>query len=299
MNQCHHRVASPQRNQHVADREATAPDRIDHGVIGACGGIGAGDFRIGAEMAGQLERQLHARRILCKPLVDAELEEERAILVAQHDAGGHRRCAGAQADDLALTGFGECGRGTANESGIAGVLDQRGAALAFPAARFEPQEGFEHCPDALRRASNVERDRAMLFEPVLLAPKLLELLGPEGFPQHRFAVPRRIEARVTSGNIKLDFTDAVIAHTAIEIEAEVRSGNLIIITKPGIAVDTDDVVIRSGNVRVKAPWGSQAPVTVQISVSGKVGSGNIVARPPRRSFWDWRRLRRVVRRARV
>lgn len=112
----------------------------------------------------------------------------------------------------------------------------------------------------------------------------------------RWVVPRRIEARVTSGNIKLDFTDAVIAHKKIEIEAEVRSGNLIIITKPGIAVDTDDVAIRSGNVRVKAPWGSQAPVTVQITVSGRVGSGNIVARPPRRSFWDWlmRRPRRYA-----
>ncbi|MGN6792277.1 MAG: DUF1707 SHOCT-like domain-containing protein [Streptosporangiaceae bacterium] len=103
----------------------------------------------------------------------------------------------------------------------------------------------------------------------------------------RWVVPRRIEARVTSGNIKLDFTEATIAHSTIDIEAEVRSGNLLIITKPGIAVDTDDVAIRSGNVKVKAPWGSQAPVTVQINVSGRVGSGNILARPPRRSFWDW------------
>ncbi|MDR2985380.1 MAG: DUF1707 domain-containing protein, partial [Nocardiopsaceae bacterium] len=71
----------------------------------------------------------------------------------------------------------------------------------------------------------------------------------------RWVVPRRIEARVTSGNIKLDFTEALIAHRTIEIEAEVRSGNLVLITKPGIAVDTDDVAIRSGNVRVRAPWG--------------------------------------------
>ena len=112
----------------------------------------------------------------------------------------------------------------------------------------------------------------------------------------RWVVPRRIEARVTSGNIKLDFTEAAIAHRNIDIEAEVRSGNLLIITKPGIAVDTDDVAIRSGNVRVKTPWGSEVPVTVQISVSGRVGSGNIVARPPRRSFWDWlmRRPRRYA-----
>src|SRR5215467_5030743 len=112
----------------------------------------------------------------------------------------------------------------------------------------------------------------------------------------RWVVPRRIEAKVTSGNIKLDFTEAAIPHSTIEIEAEVRSGNLILITKPGIAVDTDDVAIRSGNVRVKAPWGSQVPVSLQINVSGRVGSGNIVARPPYRTFWEWliRRPRRYA-----
>jgi len=41
----------------------------------------------------------------------------------------------------------------------------------------------------------------------------------------RWVVPRRIEARVTSGNIKLDFTDAAITNRAIAIEVEVRSGN--------------------------------------------------------------------------
>ncbi len=107
----------------------------------------------------------------------------------------------------------------------------------------------------------------------------------------RWVVPRRIEARVTSGNVKLDFTEAVVAERAIQIEAEVRSGNLLIITKPGVVVDTDDVVIRSGNVKVKEPWGTAVPVTLRISVSGRVGSGNIVARPPRRSFWDWLRRR--------
>ena len=107
----------------------------------------------------------------------------------------------------------------------------------------------------------------------------------------RWVVPRKIEARVTSGSIKLDFTKAMIAHRLIDIAADVRSGNLTIITKPGIAVDTDDVAIRSGTVKVKAPWADQVPVTLRISVSVRVGSGNIVARPPRRSFWDWLRRR--------
>jgi Domain of unknown function (DUF1707) len=107
----------------------------------------------------------------------------------------------------------------------------------------------------------------------------------------RWVVPRRIEARVTSGSIKLDFTEAAIGHRSIDIDAQVRSGSLTIITRPGIAVDTDDVAIGSGNVKVRAPWGAQVPVRLQINVSGRVGSGHIVARPPRRSFWDWLRRR--------
>ena len=40
---------------------------------------------IGAEMPGQIERQLHARREFREALVDAELEIERAVLMPQHD----------------------------------------------------------------------------------------------------------------------------------------------------------------------------------------------------------------------
>jgi hypothetical protein len=59
------------------------------------------------------------------------------------------------------------------------------------------------------------------------------------------------------------------------------------VTKPGIIVDADDVVVRSGEVKVRAPWGPDVPVTLRLEVSGKVGSGSIKTRPPRRSFWQW------------
>ena len=107
----------------------------------------------------------------------------------------------------------------------------------------------------------------------------------------RWVVPRRIEVRVTSGGCKLDFTDAIISHPSIVVDAQVRSGKLTMLTRPGIAVEADDVSIGSGDVKVRAPWGTDVPVTLTISVSGRVGSGNIVARPPRRSFWDWLRRR--------
>ena len=103
----------------------------------------------------------------------------------------------------------------------------------------------------------------------------------------RWVVPQRIEARVRSGQLKLDFTEAVITQPSLRLDAEVRSGHIILITKPGIVVDTDDVAVRSGHVKVRAPWGPDVPEVLRIEVSGTVGSGHFIARPPYRTFWQW------------
>jgi hypothetical protein len=106
----------------------------------------------------------------------------------------------------------------------------------------------------------------------------------------RWVVPKRMEIRVTSGSVRLDFTEAVITQPVLRIDAEVTSGSLTLITKPGIVVDTDDVSIRSGTVKVRPPEGPGVPALLSIQMSGKVGSGTISAgppRPPRRTFWQW------------
>jgi hypothetical protein len=103
----------------------------------------------------------------------------------------------------------------------------------------------------------------------------------------RWLVPERIEVRVTSGSVTLDLTEAVVARPSLKIDAEVHSGSLTLVTKPGVVVDTDDVAVRSGAVKVRAPWGPDVPVALRVQVSGQVGSGSIKARPRRRTFWQW------------
>ena len=103
----------------------------------------------------------------------------------------------------------------------------------------------------------------------------------------QWAVPRRIEARVTSGSIKLDLTRAIIAHAELEVDVSVRSGSLTLVTRPGIQVDTDDVMVRSGSVTVRQHRNAAVPVILRVRVSGQVGSGSFKARPPRRSFLAW------------
>jgi Domain of unknown function (DUF1707) len=100
-------------------------------------------------------------------------------------------------------------------------------------------------------------------------------------------VPRRMEVRVNSGSVKLDLRKAEIVVPVMEVDAEVKSGHLAVITRPGIVVDTDDVEVRSGHVRVRTHRGPAVPVILRLRISGHVGSGSLSVRPPRRTFWQW------------
>ena len=103
----------------------------------------------------------------------------------------------------------------------------------------------------------------------------------------RWVVPQRMEVKVTSGHVLLDFTQAVITQPVLKLDVDVRSGHVRLLTRPGIVVDADEVVIRSGHVRVKSPWSPDVPVQLHIEVTGKVGSGHLVARPRYRNLWQW------------
>ena len=103
----------------------------------------------------------------------------------------------------------------------------------------------------------------------------------------RWLVPRRLEVRLTSGSLTLDFTEAVISQPSLLIYADMRSSSLKLVTKPGVVVETDEVTTCSSSVKVRAPRGPQVPVILRIQVSGDLSSSAITARPPRWSFWAW------------
>jgi hypothetical protein len=111
----------------------------------------------------------------------------------------------------------------------------------------------------------------------------------------RWVVPKRIEAKVTGGNAKLDFTEAVITDSALTVDLDVRGGHLIIVTRPGVVVDTSEVSMIGGNVHNREVW-PDAPVTLRIELTGQVKGGSVRVRGPRRTFWQW--LRREPRRPR-
>jgi hypothetical protein len=116
-------------------------------------------------------------------------------------------------------------------------------------------------------------------------------------------VPKRLEVRVKLGTVTLDFTEAVISWPSLEIDADIQTGSLILVTAPGILVSTDDLAIMTSTVKVDAPWGPEVPVRFRIDVAGRASISTVTAGPPRparrprRSFWQWLLRRRPEQRA--
>jgi hypothetical protein len=98
----------------------------------------------------------------------------------------------------------------------------------------------------------------------------------------RWVVPHRIVVRVVGGSVKLDFTEAVLTQPVLLIDADVHSGVLKLVTKPGVEVNTDAVSVSGGGIKVKAPPETGRPALLRVLVSGKVAMGSIKARPSRR-----------------
>lgn len=100
----------------------------------------------------------------------------------------------------------------------------------------------------------------------------------------QWLVPRRIQLRVSTGNVMLDFTRAILSWPALQIDVEAHSGTLTLVTRPGFIVDTDDLEIRHSTVKVLAPWDPDVPVRFRIDVTGTIDVYNITAHPPGRTL---------------
>ncbi|WP_129840010.1 DUF1707 domain-containing protein [Streptomyces sp. RFCAC02] len=107
----------------------------------------------------------------------------------------------------------------------------------------------------------------------------------------RWSVPRRMEIRVKLGEVRLDFTEALIRHGVLDIEVDLGlGGELLLITRPGVVVEADGLERNSGQVKVAAASGPGADPVLRVRLAGRSRGGQIVARPPRRSLAE--RLRR-------
>jgi hypothetical protein len=99
-------------------------------------------------------------------------------------------------------------------------------------------------------------------------------------------VPSHISAECTSGSIRIDFTQAECRRREVIVDASATSGSVVLIVPKGWAVKIDQASTSSGSIKNKVDERPAAGSPL-IRIRGKVRSGVIKARYPRRSFREW------------
>jgi hypothetical protein len=108
--------------------------------------------------------------------------------------------------------------------------------------------------------------------------------------QGRWVVARRLQVSAKAGSVKLDFTDALIAHRVVDIDLNVTAGSTTIVVPRGASVDIDNVEMVAGSARVRGGVPNTAfPGHEQhFVVHGKQRAGSLVVRYQRRFLrWRW------------
>ena len=104
----------------------------------------------------------------------------------------------------------------------------------------------------------------------------------------RWVVPRRLRVTARAGSVKLDFTEALIAHRVVEVELDVSAGSTVLVLPPGASVDIDGVDMIAGSSHVRGvPTAAIGGAERHFVVRGKQRAGGLVVRYQRR-FGRWR-----------
>ncbi len=94
----------------------------------------------------------------------------------------------------------------------------------------------------------------------------------------RWVVPQRLELRLSWCDMWLDFTDAVITHDTLRIDLNMRGGSLILVTRPGVAVDGDSLRVRYADVKIRPGAEPGVPVVLRVQIAGRMRYGWIEQR---------------------
>ncbi|SEH02522.1 protein of unknown function [Nonomuraea solani] len=118
-------------------------------------------------------------------------------------------------------------------------------------------------------------------------PEVVELDSKNGNIKRSgdWSVPRRMRVTSKYGSVELDLSEAVIAHSVVEIELALDYGSAKIILPEGASVNVDAFRSDWGRTATSEVPGRPRPGHLSVVVSGKTKYGGLTVRYPRKRWF--------------
>ena len=104
---------------------------------------------------------------------------------------------------------------------------------------------------------------------------VVEQHGGRYVREGRWAVPARIELRTRECRVTFDFTRAVITSDVLRIETDMVHGKLVIVSSPGIVIDTDGLTLTYSKLKLRSTNAAAGP-RLRIELAGKLLHAKVI-----------------------
>lgn len=104
---------------------------------------------------------------------------------------------------------------------------------------------------------------------------VVEQDGGKYVKEGRWRVPSRIQVRTQLCRVTLDFSRAVITANVLRIDAEMVHGKLLIVSSPGIVIDTDGLNRTYSKVKLHSSDDSVEPL-LRIELAGTLVHAKVI-----------------------
>ena len=148
-------------------------------------------------------------------------------------------------------------------------------------AEFEDRVG-----DVLAARTHADLAPLTADLPGAAAPEVLELRSRASSLKRtgRWVVPRRLVVEARSSNVRLDFTEAVIASPTMEVQLDIRSSAITLVLPRGASATVHEVQLSSSSAKAAVPDSGG----MHIVVRGRLRSSSLKVRYQRRFLrWRW------------
>lgn len=94
----------------------------------------------------------------------------------------------------------------------------------------------------------------------------------------RWVVPEHVEIRTKLVRVILDLTEAIVRTGVLHIDAEVGNGKLIVVTRPGIAIDAVGLELVFSKVKLAARTDADTTPRLRVEVTGSLKHSKLIER---------------------